>query len=101
MATNNRQLLHTQFLEICPNVYYQPSENVQLVYPCIIYELETRSAIHAEDERYLNYYKYTATVIDRDPDSLVSEEVHKLKWCTHKRRFVTDNLYHDVFSINL
>lgn len=97
-----RQDLH-QCLKNCfrsnPNVYYQPPESVKLTYPCIVYKLDEMPAMHADNLPYHWDHHYQLTVIDRDPDSELREQVASLRSCKMIRSFVNENLHHFVFSI--
>lgn len=81
------------------NVYFQPPESIKLSYPCIIYERDDGRSFQADDELY-NYRKsYSTTVIDKNPDSLIPDELEKLRYCTLDRYYQADNLNHWVFTI--
>lgn len=82
-----------------PHVYFQPPENVKLVYPCIIYKLDGMPDRFADNLEYFEHRNYQLTVIDTDPDSELREKVAKLKWCRFNRHFVADNLNHYIFTI--
>lgn len=84
---------------IAPNVYFQPPENLKLVYPCIVYELEQIIALYANNLPYTDRARYSVTVIDRDPESSITSQIAALPMCRHERHFVNDNLHHDVFTI--
>lgn len=80
-------------------VYFQPPESVKLNYPCIIYERARGRAFNANDNLY-NYRKsYTATVIDKNPDSEIPDKMELLPYCTMDRYYEADNLNHWVFTI--
>jgi hypothetical protein len=81
------------------HLYYQPPESIQLAYPCIVYSRPNIEADHADDRPYILTERFEVTVIDGDPDSAIPEAIAKLPRCKHDRRFVYDNLYHDVFTI--
>ena len=81
------------------NVYYEPPENVKMVYPCIVYERTKIDARYADGIPYLRKKKYTLTAIYRDPDSEIADRLFELPTCMHDRFFKTDSLYHDVFTI--
>lgn len=85
--------------EITPHVYFQPPENVKLVYPCIIYHRDSTETIHANNRVYHNTQRYTVTVIDRDPDSELHRSVGELPMCAYNRFFITENLNHDVYTL--
>ena len=81
------------------NVYLQPPESIKLNYPCFIYERTSGRQFHADDDLY-NYRKsYTITVIDKNPDSSLPDELEKLRYCTMDRYYEADNLNHWIFTI--
>lgn len=82
-----------------PNVYFQPPENVQLIYPCIIYERDQRATIFAGDRPYRDVIRYSVTVVDRDPVSPILSELGKLPMCLFNRHYVAFNLNHDVYNL--
>lgn len=84
---------------LAPNVYFQPPSNVQMQYPCIVYERARSDTRFAGNSTYLFTKQYTVTVIDRDPDSPIVDAVAILPMCSHSTFFVADNLNHDVFDI--
>ena len=84
---------------ITDNVYFQPPNGLQMEYPCIVYKLSDVNVKFASNSKYSNYKRYSVTVIDRDPDSLIPESVLALPLCSYDRRFTADNLNHDVFTL--
>lgn len=89
------EMLH----EICDNVYFQPPPSKQLTYPCIIYKRSRINQVHADDDMYQIREQYSVTVIDSDPDSTLPEQVAMLKMCSMSQSFISDNLYHSVFTL--
>lgn len=87
------------FRSIAPNVYFQPPESKKLNYPCIIYQLDDYEVMHADNKPYAVTKCYQATVVDKDPDSGIKDEVALLPYCRYIRHFTHDNLNHDVFEI--
>lgn len=85
------------------HVYFQPPENVRLIYPCIVYKLIDIPIGYADNLAYLQKRKYQLTVIDRDPDSKLRENVlnslGKKFGGRFERPFVADGLNHYVFRI--
>jgi hypothetical protein len=81
------------------NVYFQPPNNVQMKYPCIVYKRDTARTEFAGNAPYRRKKRYLVTVIDQDPDSLIPDAVADLPMCTFDRHFTANNLNHDVFSI--
>lgn len=80
-------------------VYFQPPENVQLKYPCIVYKRDRESTQFADDNPWRHNKRYQVTVIDRNPDSEIPDAIRKLRMCLFDRNFASDNLNHDVFNI--
>lgn len=81
------------------NVYFQPPSNIQMTYPCIVYNKDNLVVQHAANFPYRITKRYSITVIDRDPDSWIPDEVAKLPMCDFVRRFSADNLNHDIFNL--
>lgn len=81
------------------NVYFQPPSNVQMQYPCIVYQRDNAITKFADNGPYRYTKRYQVTVISRDPDSDVPDKVAELRMCTFNRFFVADNLNHDVFEL--
>lgn len=81
------------------NVYFQPPETVKLKYPCIVYELNDSMTLYADNKPYLDYYRYTLTVIDKNPDSEVQKRVKALPYCSFDSFSAVDNLNHYYFTL--
>lgn len=81
------------------NVYFQPPQNVQMSYPCIVYRRDYAYAEHAGNKLYYCHKRYQVTVIDRDPDSLIPDKVSALPMSAFNRFFVAENLNHDIFNV--
>lgn len=99
MAT--RLDLQNRFEEILgsENVYFQPPESIKLKYPCIIYALSDIYTRNADDMHYSMYKAYTVTVMSRDPENDIAESILAMPRSRFDRRYVVDNLYHDVLTI--
>ena len=80
-------------------VYFQPPSDIQMTYPCIVYERDSASTQFANDRPYRYEKRYQVKVIDRDPDSPIPDRVAALPTATFDRRFAVDNLNHDVFNV--
>ena len=99
---NDRRLLLQELLEFTlgsQNVYFQPPPNVQMVYPCIVYNRDYGSTEFAGNVPYRHTKRYQVTVIDRNPDSDIADKVAMLPMCLRTRFFAKDNLNHDVFTL--
>lgn len=80
-------------------VYFQPPSNVQMQYPCVVYQRDGEDAEFADNVLYRHKQRYQITLIDRDPDSPLWAPIRQLPLCSFNRFFVADNLNHDVFTI--
>lgn len=99
---NNRLELHELLCTILGsrNVYFQPPESIKLRYPCIVYELSRKSEIRASNIVYKRNDAYEVTVISNNPDNEMADKiVDAFEYASFDRRFVSDNLIHDVITI--
>lgn len=94
-----RLQLHDLLIGITPNVYFQPPNNITMVYPCIIYARDNSDSEFADNRPYLRTKRYQVTVVDRNPDSILPDEVEELPLCSFSRFFAADNLNHYVFQL--
>ena len=86
------------------HLYFQPKAGFQLQYPCIVYSETKIRNNHANNRVYIQHPFYTVTVMgivvmDKAPDSKIKAAVSVLPKCTYDRSFVSDGLYHTVFTI--
>jgi hypothetical protein len=95
----NRLELHDILLAMTPKVYFQPPENHQMEYPCIVYERDSEDTLFADNVPFRRTKRYSVTVIDRDPDSAIPDKVASLPMSSFDRHFTADDLNHDVFTI--
>jgi hypothetical protein len=91
--------LQTLLETFVANVYFQPPTNVQLVYPCIIYERNYADTKFADDRPYNHTVRYSIVVIDRDPDSPILAQIAALPMCVFDRFYSADNLNHNVYNL--
>lgn len=96
---DRRLMLHDILLNICPNVYFNPPENVKLKYPCILYKRSNARTNYADNKTYQFMIRYQITIIDKDPDTSLIDKVKDLPYCTFDRHYTNSNLNHDVFDI--
>ena len=94
-----RLQLHELLKSFVDHVYFQPPENIELEYPCIIYKRDFAETEFADNRPYNHVLRYMVTVIDRDPDSDIPGQVASLPRCLFNRFYTADNLNHDVFNV--
>lgn len=100
----SRLELHEKLCEILGNtkdVYFQPPASIKISYPAILYSLNDRKLKRADDNLYLTAKEYMITVITDDPeDELPDKVLHSFGGkIGYDRRYISNNLYHDVFTI--
>ena len=81
------------------NVYFQPPESLKIQYPAIIYSLSRIRNIHANNNIYNQLRSYQIILIDKSPDSTISDKISKLPYCTFDRSYASDELNHYVFTL--
>ena len=70
------------------NVYFQPPESVKMTYDAIVYDLSTMAIRRADDSAYLMVKGYDLTVISKDPDNTVVDDLLKhFKYIRFNRRY--------------
>lgn len=94
-----RQQLHSLLETFTSNVYFQPPTNVNLVYPCIVYQRDYAVTEFADDSPYRYTQRYAITVIDQDPDSDIPAKVAAMPMSLFNRFYTADDLNHDVFTV--
>lgn len=80
-------------------VYFQPPSSTRMIYPCIVYERVSASTKYADNNPYSFDLAYQLTLIDKNPDTILVNEIARLPKCRFDRHFVADNLNHEVFVI--
>ena len=81
------------------HVYFQPPESIKMTYPAIVYALDGIKTVHADDGVYLSHRRYSVTVIDKNPDSILVEKMLALPYCSFNRYYTSDHLNHFVFTL--
>jgi hypothetical protein len=91
--------LQALLLGFCPNVYHQAPPKTGMQYPCILYFRDDEQVEHADNSKYKWRKRYQVTVIDRDPDSLIPDQIGSLPFCSFNRHYKADQLNHDVYQL--
>lgn len=97
----HRLKLNSILSTICERVYFQPPENLKLKYPAIIYSRKRLDAKYADNVGYIVSTSFVVNVIYTDAQSDIPEKISKIPYSYHDRDYVSDNLYHSVFSITV
>lgn len=94
--------LHEKLLALfgSNHVYFQPPPTIKMAYPAIVYNLDDLYTRSANNKKYIKEKRYIVTFIHKDPDKDYSDEMFgAFPMCSFDRRFVSDNLYHDVYTL--
>lgn len=95
-----RLQLHDELLKFVQNVYFQPPSGHKIIYPCIVYNKSSKARENANNNIYIQNQEYQLTVIDRNPDSTIADEIEKhFQHCAITQYYTVDNLNHT--SLNL
>lgn len=93
--------LHNELktLEDC-EAYYQPPENLRIVYPCFVYRRIPGETHLADNQMYLYHRCWEIVFITEDSESTIREDMLRhFSRCRQIRDYVADNLYHHVFNL--
>lgn len=94
-----RQGIQEVLEALCDHVYFQPPASVQIEYPAIVYERARADSKYADNKPHNVTQRYQVTLISRNPDESIFQELVSLSMCEHETSYVADNLNHDVFGI--
>lgn len=104
MLANRKDLsdfLRSVLKENGDNVYFQPPESLKLKFPCIVYELGSYKPTKADNKAYLINESYSITLITKMPDTEYGKQILNKETAKFDRYFISDNLYHYVFTITI
>lgn len=100
----SRLELHEELCELLGsrNVYFQPPESLKMQYPCIRYSISGMPKINANNKVYLKTCNtYNLTVIDTDPDSVISNRIlSHFSMVRFDRAYTSNNLIHHTLTVN-
>lgn len=80
-------------------VYFQRPPEDKMEYPAIVYNVDDRDTLFADDRPYVVNKRYQVTVISRKPDIELTDKVANMPKCRFARHFVKDGLNHDIFAL--
>ena len=82
------------------NAYFQPPSSVNLIYPCVIYNLSAGHSMRADDKMYTYTDRFNLLFIFKYPNMKIIEQVlQEFPMCSVSRVYVVDNLYHYAFDL--
>lgn len=97
----SRLELHEKLCEALgsKNVYFQPPASVKMKYPAIRYSRKYVRSEFANNSVYMQMPCYEVIVIDKSPESEVTNKISRFPLCQFDRSYPADNLNHDVFTL--
>lgn len=96
----DRLALHSELLKFLPSVYFQPPSNIQMVYPCIVYNKTGKMRHFAQDVIYLSQQEYQIMVIEKNPDSDIADRIERhFQSCVISQYYTVDNLNHTTLNL--
>lgn len=92
--------LHNELLPICPNAYFQPPSSITMQYPCIVYNKSDKMRLYGSNGIHHSKQEYKVTVIDKNPDSDIANQVEKhFQYCVIDQYYTIDNLNHTALTL--
>lgn len=97
----DRKELHARLVEILGSkyVYFNPPESQKLQYPCIIYNLDNKELVKADNANYLKRNYYNVTLIHEDPVNPIQDMIMELPYCKFTSFYSVDDLNHYRYQI--
>ena len=80
-------------------VYFQPPADMDMEYPCVVYQVDSARTEFAGNRPYFFRKRYQITVIHDDPDSDIPYRIAMLETATFDRTFTANNLHHSVVTL--
>lgn len=97
-----RDLLHLLQQVVQHNrVYFQPPENLKIVYPAVVFHLSKIEIDRASDVSYKGAKEYSVTLITKDPEPDVIDEILKIPYSSLDTTYISDGMNHFVFTVYL
>lgn len=97
-----RDLLHVLQQAVQHNrVYFQPPENLKIEYPAVVFHLSKIEIDHASDAPYKGAREYSVTLITKDPEPDVIDEILKIPYSSLDTTYISDGMNHFVFTVYL
>lgn len=81
------------------NVYFQPPGTISIQYPCIIYSLQKVNSEYGDNFGYHKRDCYSVTYIDKNPDSIIPDQIGDLELSSFERYYVAENLHHNIYNV--
>lgn len=80
-------------------VFFQPPENVKMIYPAIVYNLDYVLGEHADNHPYRLTNRYELTLLERKADSDYLDKLLRISGASYTRYFAANSLHHHILSL--
>ena len=96
-----RLQLQQELLKLAPKAWYQKPPDNKMTYPCFVYKAEAPETVRADNKVYILMPRYEILYITQtENDEIWEKMLNTFEYCSVGRKYVSDNLYHYVFTIN-
>jgi hypothetical protein len=86
-------------LDVVPNVYYEPPDNIKMAYPAIRYARFNAKVVNADNIDFYFSRIYRIHVITRDPDETMSLSVKALPYTKLRSEGIINGMHQTVIDI--
>ena len=95
-----RLVIHDILAELYPGIplYYGPTTETILSYPCVIYELDGLDSVHANNKPYQVGLEFIITLIQLTPPDIDIRPMMDISGVDFQTTFTTKSLMHSVFK---
>lgn len=81
------------------NVYFQPPSNLQMRYPCVVYDLDNIDVTKADNKLYKRRDRWVIHWITKDPDNFGDSMLAAFDYCSFATHYVANNLHHYTYEL--
>jgi hypothetical protein len=93
------ELLVSTFPEM--TIYFRPSGNIHLAYPCILYEPKTIQSSYSNNKMYSAYEQFQVMILSNLPGNIQKRRIYDIPGVivSSTNFYVSDDIAHDIFNI--
>lgn len=85
---------------LASKAWYQAPPTNKMTYPCFVYKAIEPKVVRANNHGYVSIPGYEVLYISKqEDDDIVPVMLDEFQYCSVGRKYVSDNLYHYVFTI--
>ena len=86
---------------MAPKAWYQKPPANKMSYPCFVYKAVEPNTVRADNRVYVLMPRYEILYISMEEDDSIWEKMEEtFEYLSIGRKYVSDNLYHYVFTVN-